>query len=105
MERNYIELNGESTTKITPIKTKKGTFYKVKEVLYLDNKAITITYDVDRFGKAISDIENSYFAVPDTKEKYNVMGAIWYKMNLLKRIQENLKEQQYLQSEMAEKTR
>lgn len=27
MEKNYIELNGESKTKITPINTKKGTFY------------------------------------------------------------------------------
>lgn len=100
VSRNYTKLNGEQTTKITPIRTANGFIFKVVEVIYLDNQKIYIGFYANRLGKAISNIKNSYFDFQDSKEVYNAMGPIRYKMDLLSRIEGSLKRKQNFQDEL-----
>lgn len=98
VKRNYTDLEGKQTTRITPIRTSDGFIYKVIEVLYLNNQKVLIGYYANRLGKAISNIKNSYFDFQDRKEVYNALGTIRYKIDLLERIQGDLKRKKFYQT-------
>lgn len=104
INRDYTNLGGKRTTKITPIRTSDGFIYKVIEVLYLDNQKVLIGFYANRLGKAISNIKNSYFDFQDRKEVYNARGAICYKIDLLERIQGDLERKKFYQTWEENKT-
>lgn len=105
IDRSYIELDGKSNVKITPIRTDSGFTYKIIEKLYLEEMQIFIGFKANRLGKAISKIKNSYFDFQDSPNVYNNMGPIQYKIDLLSRIKEDLKRKQVFQEEVQKHTR
>lgn len=94
--RKYYKLTGKSNQKFASVNDNQ---FFTTDTIALGNHKIEIKFFVNKFGKIISPIFNSYFVKPDDAKMVKEMGYVAYKKDLLNRIIDDLLARRTLNNE------